>query len=51
MPLGYALAGPLAEAVGLEETMVGASAIAVALFAIALATDDVRAVPQESIAS
>jgi MFS family permease len=51
MPLGYALAGPLAEAVGLEETMVGASAIAVALFAIALATDAVRAVPQESIAS
>ena len=51
MPVGYALAGPLAEAVGLHETMVGASAVAVALFAIALATDDVRAVPQESIAS
>jgi MFS family permease len=50
MPLGYALAGPIAEAVGLHETMVGASAVAVALFAVALATDDVRAVPQESIA-
>jgi Transmembrane secretion effector len=51
MPVGYALAGPLAESVGLKETMVGASAIAVALFAVALATDAVRAVPQESIAS
>jgi MFS family permease len=51
MPLGYALAGPLAAALGLHETMVGASAIAVALFAVALATDDVRAVPQESIAA
>jgi hypothetical protein len=51
MPLGYALAGPLAAALGLHETMVGASAIAVALFAVALATGDVRAVRQESIAS
>jgi MFS transporter len=51
MPLGYAVAGPLAETVGLHETMVGASAIAVALFAVALATGAVRAVPQESIAS
>jgi MFS family permease len=51
MPLGYAVAGPLAETVGLHETMVGASAIAVALFAVALATGEVRAVPQESIAS
>ena len=51
MPLGYAAAGPLAEALGLHETMVGASVIAVALFTVALATPDVRAVPQESIAS
>jgi predicted MFS family arabinose efflux permease len=51
MPVGYALAGPLAEHFGLQETMVGASALAVALFAVALATDDVRAVPQESMAS
>jgi MFS family permease len=51
MPVGYAIAGPIADAVGLHETMVAASAIAVALFLLALATDDVRAVPQESIAS
>ena len=51
MPLGYAAAGPLAEALGLHETMVGASVIAVALFTVALATPDVRAVPQESMAS
>jgi MFS family permease len=44
MPLGYALAGPLAAALGLHETMVAASAISVALFAIALATPAVRAV-------
>jgi MFS family permease len=51
MPLGFAIAGPLAEAIGLHETMVGASVIAVAMFAVALATEDVRAVAQESMAS
>jgi MFS family permease len=51
MPLGYALAGPVAEAVGLHETMVGASVVTVALFAGALAMRDVREVPQESMAS
>jgi MFS family permease len=50
MPLGYAVAGPLAQAVGLHETMIGASVIVVVLFAVALATDDVRGVAQESIA-
>ena len=37
MPLGYAVAGPLSEAVGLHETMVGAAAFTVALFLVALA--------------
>jgi hypothetical protein len=51
MPLGYAVAGPLAERFGLQETMVGGSAIAVGLFVVALAVRDVRDVPQESMAS
>ena len=51
MPLGYAIAGPVAELAGLHETMVGASLITLALFAAALAVGDVRSVPQESIAS
>ncbi len=51
MPLGYAVAGPLAETVGLHETMIGASAIALGLFGVALAMRDVRDVPQESMAS
>jgi MFS family permease len=51
MPLGYAVAGPLADAVGLHETMVGASALTVALFLAALAVRDVRELPQESMAS
>ena len=51
MPLGYAVAGPLSEAVGLHETMVGAAAFTVALFLVALAVRDVRALPQESMAS
>jgi MFS family permease len=51
MPLGYAVAGPLSDAVGLQETMVGAAVFTVALFLVALALRDVRAVSQESIAS
>jgi hypothetical protein len=51
MPLGYALAGPIADAAGLHETMVAASVLCVVLFAVALAVPDVRAVRQESIAS
>jgi MFS family permease len=51
MPLGYALAGPIAEAAGLHGTMVAASVLCVVLFAVALAVPDVRAVRQESIAS
>jgi MFS family permease len=51
MPLGYALAGPVAEAAGLHETMVAASVVTVALFAAALAVRDVRELPQESMAS
>jgi MFS family permease len=51
MPLGYAVAGPLADAFGLHETMVGASVVTAALFCVALAVRDVRAVTQESIAS
>ncbi|HZB74924.1 MAG TPA: MFS transporter [Solirubrobacteraceae bacterium] len=51
MPLGYAVAGPLADTFGLHETMVGASVITVALFLAALAVREVRALPQESIAS
>ena len=52
MPLGYALAGPVAEAVGLHETMVGASVISFALFArSARVPGRARALPQESIAS
>jgi MFS family permease len=45
MPVGYALAGPIADAIGLHETMVAASAISVALFLVALATREVRALP------
>lgn len=51
MPLGYAVAGPVSEAVGLHETMVGAAAVTVALFLVALAVRDVRALRQESMAS
>ncbi len=51
MPLGYAIAGPLAELAGLHETMVGASVISFTLFAGALAVAEVRALPQESVAS
>jgi MFS family permease len=51
MPLGYAVAGPVADAVGLHETMVAAAAFTAALFVVALATPAVRAVRQESIAS
>ena len=51
MPLGYAIAGPIAEAAGLHATMIGASVISFALFLAALAVEDVRTVPQESIAS
>ena len=51
MPLGYAVAGPLSEAVGLRETMVGASIFTIALFGAALAAPAVRAVRQESMAS
>jgi MFS family permease len=51
MPLGYAVAGPVADAVGLHETMVAAAACTAALFVLALVTPAVRAVTQESIAS
>jgi Major Facilitator Superfamily len=51
MPLGYAIAGPLSEAIGLHATMVGAAVLVVVLFLVALAMKDVRAVPQESMAS
>jgi MFS family permease len=51
MPLGYAVAGPLADTFGLHETMVGAAVVTAALFCVALAVKDVRAVTQESIAS
>ena len=51
MPLGYALAGPLADTFGLHETMIGATAVTAALFVVALATRDVRALRQESMAS
>jgi len=53
MPLGYAIAGPIAETAGLHETMVGATVITVPLFLAALAVRDVRSLPQpqESIAS
>jgi MFS family permease len=50
MPLGYAVAGPLADAFGLHETMIGAAVLTAALFCGALAVRDVRAVTQESIA-
>ena len=42
MPLGYAAVGPIAEAVGTRPTMLAASVVVVALFALALATRDVR---------
>jgi MFS family permease len=51
MPLGYAVAGPVADTFGLHETMVGASVIVCAMFVLALAIEDVRRLPQESIAS
>jgi len=53
MPLGYAVAGPIAETFGLHETMVGATVITAPLFLAALAVRDVRSLPQpqESIAS
>jgi DHA3 family tetracycline resistance protein-like MFS transporter len=50
MPLGYAVAGPVADAIGLQETMIGAALITAALFCVALAAHDVRAVRQESMA-
>jgi hypothetical protein len=50
MPLGYAVAGPLADTFGLHETMIGAAILTAALFCGALAVRDVRAVTQESIA-
>ena len=51
MPLGYAIAGPLADTFGLHETMVGATVITVAMFLVALAVREVRTLPQESVAS
>ncbi len=53
MPLGYAVAGPIAEAAGLHETMVGATIVTVPLFLAALAVRDIRSLPQvqESVAS
>jgi len=49
MPFGYAIAGPIAEQVGLHETMVGASAISFALFLAALTAREIRAVGQEPV--
>jgi hypothetical protein len=53
MPLGYAIAGPIAEAAGLHETMVGATVLVAPLFLAALAVKEVRSLPQaqESVAS
>jgi len=51
MPLGYAIAGPLADTFGLHETMVGATVITVAMFLAALVVREVRTLPQESVAS
>ena len=51
MPVGYALCGPVADAVGLHATMVAASVLVAAMFAVALAVPDVRGVRQESVAS
>jgi hypothetical protein len=47
MPLGYAVAGPLADSVGLHETMVGATVLTVAMFLAALAVREVRTLAQE----
>jgi MFS family permease len=49
--IGYALSGPLADAIGLHETMVAASALVVVRFGATLAAPDVRRLSQESIAS
>ena len=51
MPLGYAVAGPVAEALGLHRTMIAAALLTGAAFVVAAATRAVRAVPQESMAS
>ena len=51
MPLGYAVAGPLADVFGLHETMVGATVITVAMFLGALLVREIRTLPQESVAS
>jgi len=51
MPLGYAVAGPLADTFGLHETMVGATIITGAMFLGALAVREIRTLPQESMAS
>jgi predicted MFS family arabinose efflux permease len=51
MPLGYAVVGPIADAIGLHETMIGAAALTAALFVLALLVRDVRGVTQESMAS
>ena len=48
MPLGYAVAGPLADTFGLHETMVGASVLTVAMFLAALSVREVRTLPQEA---
>ena len=42
MPLGYALVGPVADAVGLDETMFAATGIVVALALAALLLPDIR---------
>jgi MFS family permease len=47
MPLGYAVAGPLADTFGLHETMVGATVLTVAMFLACLAVREVRTLPQE----
>jgi MFS family permease len=47
MPLGYAVAGPLADSLGLHETMVGATVLTVAMFLAALAVREIRTLAQE----
>ena len=42
MPLGYALVGPVAEAIGLDSTMFGATAIVAALALASLLVRDIR---------
>jgi predicted MFS family arabinose efflux permease len=42
IPLGAAVAGPLADTIGVSETLVGAAAVIVAATALVLLIDEVR---------